>query len=184
MPCFPATLQAPVKGFCQPAVWMPGVKNLHSHTECWKLDGDPTHCVDETLIAVELLNELEHPNEYYVNKFRYDIHWVQIFCYTPTGWLDVMEITFLSAGGNSSIAKVVSSSTGVLPAWLPFGFLCDMLLCWLPFSDHGSNSVRCQSLREVLPFTIVQLDGKESDNLLAKSSSKQPLFRSEKKKLY
>jgi len=63
--------------------------------------------VDETLIAVEHLNEIEHPNEYYVNKVRYDTHWVQVFCYSPTGWLDVMEITFMSAGENSSYAKVL-----------------------------------------------------------------------------
>ena len=33
MPCFPATVQAPVKEYCRPAVWMPGAKKYHSHSE-------------------------------------------------------------------------------------------------------------------------------------------------------
>ena len=43
------------------------------------------------------------------------------------------------------------------------------MLCWLPFSDSGSNAMRCQTLREVLPFTVVVLDPKESDCLLSPS---------------
>ncbi|XP_076802134.1 uncharacterized protein LOC143446401 [Clavelina lepadiformis] len=173
MPCFPGMLQAPVKGFLRPGVWMPCARDFHQHVESWKIDDDPTHCLEEILIATENLNEVEHPTEFYVNKVRYDDSWVQIFCYTPAGWLDVMEIDLCKYGENMSLAKVVSFSTGLLPAWLPFGFLCDMALCWCPFRDNGSNEMRCQSLREVLPFNVQVLDNREDERLLPKATNQR-----------
>ena len=62
--------------------------------------------MEETLIAVENLNEIEHPNEFVVNKVRHNTFWVQIFCYSPTGWLDVLEVTYITDGANGSYAKV------------------------------------------------------------------------------
>lgn len=40
------------------------------HIPSWKVDGDPCHCIEETVIAVEHLNEVEHPSEYYVNRVK------------------------------------------------------------------------------------------------------------------
>lgn len=167
MPCFPAQLQAPAKSFLRPSTWMPGSKNYHVRTERWKLEADPEQCIDEIMNAVERLNETEHPHEYFTNKVRHQDHWIQIFAYTPAGWLDIMEISILPFGNNTSIAKISSFSTGMLPAWVPFGFICDMILCWCPFSDGGMNEFRCELLRESLPFHVSVMDETESDKLLS-----------------
>lgn len=148
---------------------MPGAKNYHVCTQSWKIDNDPDECIVELMNSVEKLNETEHPHEYYVNKVKYQEHWIQIFAYTPAGWLDVVEISILPLGTSMSLAKVTSFSTGALPAWLPFGFICDMLLCWCPFSDSGMNEFRCKILRESLPFQVTVLYERESDQLLPKN---------------
>lgn len=172
MPCFPANLQAPAKTFLRPGTWLPGARDFHVYTESWKLEGDPEQCVDEILNSVERLNETEHPSEYYVNKVRYHDNWVQIYAYTPAGWLDVVEISFLRFGDEGSIAKISSFSTGVLPAWFPFGFLCDMILCWCPFSDQGQNKFRCQLLRESLPMQVSILSDTESEQLISRQAGR------------
>ncbi|XP_039271059.2 uncharacterized protein LOC120345604 [Styela clava] len=174
MPCFPAQLQAPVKSFLRPGTWMPGSKTLHTYTESWKVEGDPEQCIEEMMNVVGKLNETEHPSEYFVNKVRHQDYWMQIFAYTPAGWLDVVEISFLPFDSQTSLAKISSFSTGMLPAWVPFGFICDVILCWCPFSDQGMNEYRCQLLRDTLPLHVSVLHETEDKQLLPNHRKTDP----------
>lgn len=85
---------------------------------------EPSHCLEEITVVVENLNELEHPDEYFVNKVDYKGHWIQLYCYSSTGWLDVLEISFIPFGTNSSYAKVCFQSNGKLHE--NFVILCSM----------------------------------------------------------
>lgn len=51
---------------------------------------------------------------------------------------------------DASVLRIVSTSACVVPAWVPFGFLLQWLLVWLPFLDLGHNLAVTRTLYQNL----------------------------------
>eukprot|EP00164_Ancoracysta_twista_P001068 GFYU01001393.1.p1 GENE.GFYU01001393.1~~GFYU01001393.1.p1 ORF type:complete len:197 (+),score=28.30 GFYU01001393.1:84-674(+) len=81
---------------------------------------------------------------------------VQLAVLTPTyKWVDLVDVrvhsgpSFKEAEG-VVVATVSSVSTGVIPAVVPGSYILNMMLFWVPFSDHGKNMQHINTLRDQL----------------------------------
>ncbi|KAL5476279.1 hypothetical protein EMCRGX_G026202 [Ephydatia muelleri] len=150
--CCLAEAQASAQAFLRPAVWVPGLRNLHWVRETWKVNGSPVECMQLLAKGVEKIAEQENLQ---MRKMDEDRHFAQIFSFTSgCNWLDVVEIQFAEQEGNT-IATAVSFSSGFLPAYCPFSFIWNCLLFWVPFSSNGFNSGRLTAIREAMHHDII-----------------------------
>lgn len=109
-PCQIAQAQAPLQACLRPGMWLPGVKNLHSARETWKIKAGMDTTIDRLVAGVEDIETEEHlvvhevstdcicyirfvfSQLIQVNKER---NYVEIFVFTPgCNWLDVVEVRF------------------------------------------------------------------------------------------
>ena len=149
--CCLAEAQGSAQAFLRPAVWVPGLRNLHWVRETWKVNGSPVECMQLLAEGVERIAAEENLQ---IHKMDEDRHFAQIFSFTSgCNWLDVVEIQFAEHEGNT-MATAVSFSTGVLPACCPLSFIWNCLLFWVPFSSHGFNSGRLAAIREAMQHDI------------------------------
>ncbi len=58
---------------------------------------------------------------------------------------------------DTTVAQVVSFSSGLFPAWIPLSFVYNMLCCYAPFSGNGMNTNRIEAIRKstTLPITVI-----------------------------
>lgn len=150
--CCCAMWQSPIQGAIRPAVWIPGIRNLHSKKETWVIpDATPDVCLENLISAVAILGETE---KMHINKVRPNRNFVQIFCFTEAEWLDVVEIEFQPGQERGTIGKAYSFSTGVLPLMIPFAFLLNMVFFFVPFYDQNYNKMRLDRLRNHMKLSI------------------------------
>ena len=58
-----------------------------------------------------------------------------------TGWLDVITLEVHVGDDSQDIEiKAFSGSTGFVPLLIPAAPIMNVLLCWMPFNDFGSNN--------------------------------------------
>ncbi len=57
--CQLATAQAPCQACLRPAMWVPGVRNLHMAKETWLIKMNPTEVLDKLVDVVENFNKAE-----------------------------------------------------------------------------------------------------------------------------
>ena len=146
--CCCATWQAPIQAFIRPAVWIPGIRNLHSCRERWIIEGaTPERCLEDVAQAVEKVKTGEHLVVHKIDKTK---NFIQIFSLTKANWLDVVEIKFQATSAERIEAEVYSFSSGFLPVCCPLSFVFNAILCIAPFSDNGFNERRLKELRSVM----------------------------------
>ncbi|XP_059146161.1 uncharacterized protein LOC131933403 isoform X2 [Physella acuta] len=144
-----AQVQAPIQQILRPAVWIPGLRNLHSHQEKWKFKSDS---VKDNLDAI--LRAVADVAKKYRNRSYWDIHTVargflRIFVYTKAEWLDIIEISLLG-----KTAEVWSFSSGFLPLIVPFACILNVPLFWIPFADMGLNKKRIDQIVAAMDLTV------------------------------
>lgn len=150
--CCCAMWQSPIQGVLRPAVWLPGVRNLHSCKETWIIpEATPEVCLEHLVSAISLLSETE---KMHINKIHHERHVVQIFSYTEAEWLDIVEIEFQPGQERGTLAKAKSFSTGFLPLMIPFAFLLNMIFFFVPFSDNKYNEMRLTQIRQKMNLHI------------------------------
>lgn len=59
-PCQIAQAQAPLQACLRPGMWLPGVKNLHSARETWKIKAGMDTTIDRLVAGVEDIETEEH----------------------------------------------------------------------------------------------------------------------------
>ena len=57
--CRLARAQASVQAKMRPAVWLPGVRNLHTAREVWEIKATPDECMDKLVAAVDAVPQEE-----------------------------------------------------------------------------------------------------------------------------
>ncbi|XP_038059263.1 uncharacterized protein LOC119730444 [Patiria miniata] len=161
MVCFLSSIQGPVQATMRPAMWVPGVKLVHSHREKWDCPNTlPGVCVEELIKAVDRVQSLESTNgTFFVNKVDREKFRVQIFNWTWAEWLDVVEIEFKHGQEQGTEAECLSFSSGFLPTWFPLCFIFNSVFCFLPFWDKHFNRDRLHSLRSAMQIACKLQDG-------------------------
>ena len=153
--CCCANAQAPIQAFLRPAVWIPGVRNLHSSREMWIIEGaTPERCIEDVQQAVGKVETGEHLMVHKVDKAN---HFIQIFSLTPSNWLDVVEIRFQAISAQKTEADAYSFSSGVLPVCCPLSFLFNAVSCWFPFYDNNFNERRLKELRSCMAEKVTSV---------------------------
>ncbi|XP_033126665.1 uncharacterized protein LOC117124524 isoform X2 [Anneissia japonica] len=148
-------VQGPIQAALRPAVWLPGIRNLHSYKEKWLCPETLSEdCVEELIEAVERIKILDPETTYRIHKVNNNLYRVQIFIYTWAECLDVVEIEFRPGRVKGTEAKCYSFSSGVLPAWVPFGFILNCMFFFVPFSDNKFNRKRIAGLREAMAMSV------------------------------
>lgn len=146
--CCCATCQSPIQASIRPAVWIPGIRSLHSFREKWFIEGaTPERCLEDVEQAV---GKVDTGERLVIHKINKDKNFIQIFCYTAANWLDVVEIRFRAASAEGTEAEAYSFSSGVLPVCCPFSFVFNTIFCWVPFWDHNFNERRLKELRNAM----------------------------------
>eukprot|EP01147_Barroeca_monosierra_P006976 gene6976-9579_t len=146
-----------------PGNWIPGVRALHSHREDWILsDCDAELAYNCTLSSFRGL-PVENGHQHVIAKADPKNYVLEMHVYTRAEWLDIIHIKFhkavfkhIIAPMGGCIASVVSTSSGVIPCFIPLAPLLNTFLCWAPFSDRQSNKKRVSLLRLRLS-QVVQL---------------------------
>ena len=76
--CQLARAQASIQAKMRPAMWVPGVRNLHMAREVWEIKATPDECVDKLVAAVDAIPQEELMEISKVNQ------WVTVFQVTHT----------------------------------------------------------------------------------------------------
>ena len=154
--CCCATCQAPIQAFIRPAVWIPGIRNLHSFRERWIIeDATPQRCLEDVTQAVEKVKTGENLVVHKIDKTK---SFIQIFSYTAANWLDVVEIRFHATSAERTEAEAYSFSSGVLPLCCPLSFIFNTIFCWVPFWDHHFNERRLKELRNAMTEKVTSVE--------------------------
>lgn len=144
--------QSPIQAAIRPAVWLPGIRKLHSKKETWIIpDATPEVCLENLVSAVALLGERE---KMHIHKVRPNRNFVQIYSYTEFEWLDIVEIEFQPGQERGTLGKAHSFSTGVLPLMIPLAFLLNMVFFFVPFYDNNFNTMRLERIRCAMKVNI------------------------------
>jgi hypothetical protein len=61
-------------------------------------------------------------------------------------WVDIVQLDIKQTGASVKV-KAGANSRGCCPSSCACAPLCSMLMCWLPFSDHGANFTRLKLLK-------------------------------------
>ncbi|XP_032236807.1 uncharacterized protein LOC5511578 [Nematostella vectensis] len=153
--CF-SMCQSPLMAILRPAMWVPGIKKLHSATETWIIPNAPVDvCIDKLLEAIDSLGEKE---KMHVNKVNRDRGFVQIFSFTPNEWFDVVEIEFKPGREQGAMGHARSFSTGLLPTCCPLALLFNVIFFFVPFHDQGTNKARLDRVRGQMTLEIAVED--------------------------
>lgn len=157
--CCCASGQAPIQAFLRPAVWIPGIRGLHSFREKWIIEGaTPERCLEGVKQAVE---KLETKERLVVHKLDKAKNFIQIFSFTQASWLDVVEISFQGKSEQNTEAEAYSFSSGLLPVCCPLSFVFNCVFCLAPFSDSNCNERRLSRLRNMMPEKITSVEVKK-----------------------
>ncbi|XP_046839500.1 uncharacterized protein LOC124433766 [Xenia sp. Carnegie-2017] len=149
MVCILSLLQSNIQAKLRPAVWLPGVRNLHSCAERWEIpELVPEESLQKVIDAVARLAEME---DIYLHSVDREKNFVQIFCYTKAGWLDVVEIDLYPGRFQGTQGNARSFSTGLLPVWVPLSFLLNSIFFFVPFYDRNLNRNACKASK--MPYT-------------------------------
>ncbi|CAH1230701.1 Hypp330 [Branchiostoma lanceolatum] len=127
--CFLSSLQAPVQAAIRPAMWLPGIRNLHSHKETWQSEATAPDSLKSLLSALEKV-KVDSPywRKHKVNKVDEERYRVQIFTYTRAEWLDVVDIEFRPGQTEGSEAEAASFSSGLFPTLVPLCFVLNTVI--------------------------------------------------------
>ncbi|GFS02369.1 hypothetical protein ElyMa_006443700 [Elysia marginata] len=144
-------IQRPIQTFLRPAVWVPGLRNLHSHRETWTFKEDSSHQgnLDSILNAINKVIAKDTSKFYWhvqqpaaavgneTTPLQDSKSFVRIFTFTRAEWLDITEITL---SGNK--AEVWAFSSGFLPLIIPLACFLNVPFFFFPFLDMGLNKQR------------------------------------------
>ncbi|KAI8782758.1 CAunnamed protein product [Biomphalaria glabrata] len=148
-----ARLQSGIQCTLRPGVWLPGIRNLHSHKEKWKLNSESVNSNLEAVVKAltEVIQEDKTRSYWLINKKEVGLleGFLQVFVYTRAEWLDIIEIKV--SGKN---AEVWSFSSGFLPLCVPFACLLNPFLFWIPFHDMKLNKHRINKIISALHIPV------------------------------
>ncbi|XP_071180423.1 uncharacterized protein [Mytilus edulis] len=150
MVTLPSMLQAPLQALLRPAMWIPGIKNIHSHFVTWQSDKPPTEVLAALVTAIKQIKSSDDTGSFYdIHKINKDKHFLRVFCFTRAEWLDVVEIEIKE---DSIEAK--SFSSGFLPLFIPFAFILNCVFFWVPFYDNKLNKARLELIKHYTDLAI------------------------------
>ncbi|KAK7088179.1 uncharacterized protein [Littorina saxatilis] len=130
-------IQAPVQCCLRPAMWVPGLNQLHSHREKWKTEGSTSQInLDSVREALPRVIQADKTNSDFIVS-KVESNFLQIQVVTRAEWLDVIEMWF-----EDNEIKISAFSSGFLPLCLPGACLFNLAFFWMPFSDMGMNAKR------------------------------------------
>lgn len=92
----PSMLQASLQAMLRPAMWLPGVRNLHCHKVTWQSDRPQLDVLAALVNAVQQIKATDDTGAFYdIHKVDKDKFFLRVFCFTRAEWLDVVEIEVL-----------------------------------------------------------------------------------------
>ncbi|XP_012942979.1 uncharacterized protein LOC106012991 [Aplysia californica] len=146
-------VQAPVQNFLRPAVWVPGLRNLHSHRETWTLPSDSHQNNLESVLGALMTVIKEDKSGSFWDVQKNDLQvargFIRVFVYTRAEWLDIIELTF-----KGTEVQVWSFSSGFLPLFIPFACVLNVPLFWIPFLDNGLNKHRINKIVKAMDVSV------------------------------
>ncbi|OQV19051.1 hypothetical protein BV898_06905 [Hypsibius exemplaris] len=159
MSCLFASCQAPIQATIRPAVWLPGIRNLHSRVEKWTVkQASPQEAYDDAVHALQKLEDKEFNGKMIVlAKTDRTRLFVQCHCFSRAQWLDVVEITFRDGGPGITLARAYSFSSGLLPLSIPppIALLLNVVFFFVPFWDNGFNKTWLEMIRRNMDLEII-----------------------------
>merc|ERR1711860_259947 len=112
----------------RPAMWVPGIKKIHSHYVTWQSEKPPLDVLKAIVNAIEQIKQRDDTGAYYdIHKVSKESLFVRVFCFTRAEWLDVVEIKV-----KEGCIEAKSFSSGVLPLFIPFAFILNCIFFWVP----------------------------------------------------
>ncbi|KAK3775763.1 hypothetical protein RRG08_047955 [Elysia crispata] len=153
-------IQRPIQTFLRPAVWIPGLRNLHSKRETWTFESTSHQSnLDSILSAINkvIANDtskfywqVQQPTVPLANETD-SKSFVRIFTFTRAEWLDITEISL-----NGNKAEVWAFSSGFLPLIIPFACFLNVPFFFFPFLDMGLNKLRLDNIVKEMNTTVVR----------------------------
>ncbi|RDD36478.1 hypothetical protein TrispH2_011191 [Trichoplax sp. H2] len=147
-------LQAPIQSFLRPAIWVPGLRNVHTVKEEWTIEASPGDAFDK---AIEAIEEVKKQEEFVqVHMINKDSREIRLFYFTSKAqWLDIMELHFKRGlDDETAIVDARSFSSGLLPVCIPLSFVLNTVFFFFPFLDHDFNSKRLSAFRQAMGVGI------------------------------
>lgn len=159
MTCLFATCQAPIQAALRPAMWIPGIKKLHSRKERWTVKmATPEEAFDDAVKALTKLEDKEFDGKMiFLSKTDKNRLFVQCYCFSKIQWLDVVEMSFHDGGNGSTLAQVYCFSSGALPLIIPppIPLILNLALFFLPFWDNHFNKMWLEIIRRNMDLEII-----------------------------
>ncbi|XP_062505580.1 uncharacterized protein LOC134182213 [Corticium candelabrum] len=157
MTCCLSSCQAPVQAFLRPAMWCFGMRNCHKSDEIWHIDCSPAEAVEKLVDAINKASQ-NTDQDYDIHEVDKTRHFVQMYSYTKSQWLDVVEIQMQPDKESGTRAIARSFSSGIIPVCCPLAPIFNSLLCWVPFSGNHFNDQRLEALRNSMdvPVQVVE----------------------------
>lgn len=146
----PSMLQASLQAMLRPAMWLPGVRNLHCHKVTWQSDRPQLDVLAALVNAVQQIKATDDTGAFYdIHKVDKDKFFLRVFCFTRAEWLDVVEIEVLK-----DQIEAKSFSSGLFPLIIPFAFLLNLVFFWVPFYDNKFNQNRLDLFKHYTDMAI------------------------------
>mmetsp|Transcript_2280 Transcript_2280/g.3241 ORF Transcript_2280/g.3241 Transcript_2280/m.3241 type:complete len:165 (+) Transcript_2280:234-728(+) len=128
-------IQAKIQRTLVPGIWVPLLRTPHYWKEEWLVKGMTDQCIQEIVDSVN--KQQNNAIGFIYQSFLVTENRVKIACFTPSRWMDIVDIKLMKTEEKSiTMAKVSSYSTGVLPLSIPGAAFVNPLLCWFPFYDN------------------------------------------------
>lgn len=152
MVTIPSMLQAPLQCLLRPAMWIPGIRNIHSHKVTWESDKPSIVVLKALVSAIDAIKQKDDTGAYYdIHKVNTETFFLRIFCFTRAEWLDIVEIKVKEGS-----IQAKSFSSGFLPLFIPFAFILNCAFFWVPFYDNKLNKARLELIKQ---YTDVAITG-------------------------
>lgn len=135
-------VQGPCLDCIRPGQWLACAHSNNRAREKWLITGISKEEVEQALRKVKDIDNFEAVS--LSNSGRFSARW-----YTPIlQWLDVVDISL--SFEDEIRADAYSKSVACCPAACPGALLCSVLLCCVPFLDHGKNLEHLALVRKSL----------------------------------
>ena len=127
--------QSYIQGLIEPSrLW----RSSNSRTTRYEVEGTPAEVTSCLCSAAERLDKTQNPLTGNAMRWRLFSHTsgrnVTVLITTPY-WLDKASFQVHPVGENKCVVKAFARSTGVLPIVIPFSFVLNTVLFWVPFTD-------------------------------------------------
>mmetsp|Transcript_11414 Transcript_11414/g.28885 ORF Transcript_11414/g.28885 Transcript_11414/m.28885 type:complete len:162 (+) Transcript_11414:233-718(+) len=143
--------QSPMQAAMAPGAWLPGFRRWHYLNEERGLGkGTKEEYYEMYAKALkdtqgkELFEKMELTEDASAHELKLRL-WTN-----KSEWLDVYKFRFAANDAGDVAMHVWAASTGLVPTSVPLAPVLNIVLCWVPFEDHGYLRKRMKILEDAV----------------------------------